>query len=141
MSISKGQPTSGQNKSISVQDLIYQQSITNILSREVSFGLMGRVGNIQVGSEQGTRLGIGSYTLINLSPVTISIPISILMLDKSGYGINEKATKNYGGKLQFTYGMEVGYSINHNWEVFYRFEHMSNANRYEYNPGLDSHYS
>lgn len=138
-SISKGQPTSKQNKTIHVQDFIYQRFIDNSFSKFINLGITGRIGNLQVGNEQGTRFGIGSYATFDMFPFTISVPVFILMLDKSGFGINKKATKNYGGKLQFTYGFDIGYQINEKWELFYRFEHMSNANRYKFNPGLDSH--
>ena len=67
------------------------------------------------------------------------MPIGVLWLEQSEFGKNQIRTKNYGGNVQFTYGAEAALNLVNYFQVFYRFEHMSNAYIYDYNPAFDSH--
>jgi hypothetical protein len=49
------------------------------------------------------------------------------------------ATVNFGGKAQFVSHFEAGVELSRNWEVAYRYQHMSNARVYKSNPGINLH--
>ena len=145
IAVSHGTPATYQKKEIKVVDFIYGRQIEFFKNAFFNSGMSARIGNLVLDDEKGTRTGIGSYLSTDGSlfkgseAIRLSVPFGVVYLDKSRYAEKGKI-RNYGGKIQFTYGFELGYTFPlSSVEVFYRFEHMSNAYRYKYNPGLDTH--
>lgn len=145
IAISHGTPANYQKKQIKVIDFIYDRQIKFLDFSSVTSGVSGRVGNIELDGENGTRVGVGSYFAIEYpmfdggALVNVSLPFGVLLIDKNRYAETGKI-RNYGGRIQFTYGLEISYGFAATpIELVYRFEHMSNAYRYKYNPGLDTH--
>ncbi|MGL4473399.1 MAG: acyloxyacyl hydrolase [Shewanella sp.] len=139
LNLSYGQPTKAQNKTISSIDLIYKRSFWTTEDNSWRAGLSGKVGNLTIDDESATKLGGGIFGSYQIGRFWLEVPIGVLWIDKSVFGENLRATKDYGGKLQFTYGIETGFYITSSVGLFYRFEHMSNGDQYEYNPALNSH--
>jgi hypothetical protein len=48
-------------------------------------------------------------------------------------------SQDLGGPLQFTSYIGVYWIITENFEIGYRFQHMSNAHLYDSNPGVNQH--
>ncbi|MGY3916062.1 acyloxyacyl hydrolase [Aeromonas australiensis] len=103
------------------------------------FGLGGRGGMLKVGGESTARLGGGARMECRWNNWTGWIPADVVWLDQHQFGQRGNGFKDYGGPVQFTFGIGIGYSISRNWLIGYQYEHMSNADRYDKNPGLDSH--
>lgn len=133
-----GTPTTQQNMEISNLDIIIDNSLFKP-SLNSDFGFNLRAGQLNLNGETAGRIGLGSYLKQRFGPLNISIPAGLIWLEKCVFGKDQWHTKNYGGKLRFFYGAELSVALNDGWHLSYRFEHMSNGDRYESNPALDSH--
>ncbi|MBV7316273.1 acyloxyacyl hydrolase [Shewanella sp. NIFS-20-20] len=139
LSLSYGQPTTSQNKRIASIDVVYERKLWATNSDQWAFGISGKLGHLSVDDESGTRLGGGAFARYHQGGLWLQIPIGVVWMDKVIYGEHQRYTKHYGGEVQFTYGIEAGYRLTPHLGVFYRYGHMSNGNRYHYNPALNSH--
>ncbi|MBT1445361.1 acyloxyacyl hydrolase [Shewanella sp. JM162201] len=139
IAFSSGIPASEQNKEISSMDMGYDHTMWEIGDDLAYVGFNVRAGQLSLDDESTLRLGTGLFLTKEIGKLTFSIPAGLLWLEQSEFGSNELHTKDYGGHVQFFLGAEVGYEMTRNWQFFYRFEHMSNGNRYELNPALNSH--
>ena len=128
------------NTDVKTIDVFYERTADIFESDFIDTGLFARAGNMSVDNESSTRLGLGGIIHFNApefmrgQQVKFSIPFGMVWLDKHDFG-----NTNYGGQWQFTTGLEAAYTIHKSFDVFYRFEHMSNAGIYNHNPGLDTH--
>ncbi|MGL4544200.1 MAG: acyloxyacyl hydrolase [Plesiomonas sp.] len=139
ISFSDGRPVSRQNKELSTWDLSIEHNFWSMGDDLATAGLSARVGQLTLGQESGLRTGIGAFIGKELGWLSLSLPVGIIWLKKTEFGAEQLRTKNYGGNLQFTMGAEMGLNMPGQWQLFYRFEHMSNGNHYDYNPALNSH--
>ncbi|MCL2914170.1 acyloxyacyl hydrolase [Shewanella corallii] len=139
ISFSDGRPTEKQNKEIESWDIGVRHSPWTLGDDFAQIGMSARVGQLKLDDESAIRAGVGAFVAKNFGWVTFSLPIGVVWLEKTEFGSEQLRTKNYGGNLQFTYGAEMAWNVSSHWQMFYRYEHMSNGDRYEYNPALNSH--
>jgi hypothetical protein len=97
---------------------------------ELSLGHLGADGTDAFVGGIGPVLR-GSWTGL---PLFIDMGTKATYISQSHFGL-----VNYGGKAQFVSHFEVGLELGRNWELAYRFQHMSNARVYKSNPGLNLH--
>lgn len=103
------------------------------------FGLGVRGGVLDVGHESGARLGAGGRAECLWGQWVVWMPVEVLWLSKHEFGHKGNGFKDYGGPVQLSTGLGLGYAFNRNWLLGYQYEHMSNGHMYEPNPSLDSH--
>lgn len=97
---------------------------------ELSLGYLGADGTDAFVGGVGPVLR-GSWTGL---PLFIDVGAKATYISQSHFGL-----VNYGGKAQFVSHFEVGVELGRNWELAYRYQHMSNARVYQPNPGLNLH--
>jgi hypothetical protein len=97
---------------------------------ELSLGHLGADGTDAFVGGVGPVL-CGNWTGL---PLFVDVGIKATYISQSHFGL-----VNYGGKAQFVSHFEFGVELGHNWELAYRFQHMSNARVYKPNPGLNLH--
>ncbi len=68
------------------------------------------------------------------SPIRLSLGTDVAFLSDDELGQDD-----FGGLIHFINHVGLNLQLSHNWEVGYRFQHMSNAGLDEHNPGLDMH--
>lgn len=78
----------------------------------------------------GPSLMLGRQRL----PLSLDGGISPTILTKHAFG-----SKDFGSYAQFTSHVGLNWDFAPHWHLSYRFEHMSNANLSEHNPGLNMH--
>ncbi len=94
---------------------------------------------LKVGDERTARLGTGARAECLWGNWVVWLPAEMIWLADHEFGHRGNGFKDYGGPFQFVTGIGLGYAITKNWLIGYQYEHMSNANMYEQNPGLDTH--
>jgi hypothetical protein len=67
-------------------------------------------------------------------PLSLDAGVSPTFLSRSDFG-----TKDFGSVIQFTTHFGVNWDFAAHWRIGYRFQHMSNANLANNNPGLNTH--
>jgi hypothetical protein len=97
---------------------------------ELSLGHLGADGTDAFAGGVGPVLR-GSWAGL---PLFIDVGTKATYISQLHFGL-----VNYGGKAQFVSHFEVGVELGSNWELAYRFQHMSNARVYKPNPGLNLH--
>ena len=138
ISISFGKPTKAQNMEISNIDIFLYSPLYSY-KRRLVIGFNARAGQLSVNDDSAKRIGIGAFFSHQYKRFNIAIPFGLMHLEKSHFGANEWHSKNYGGNVQFYYAAELSFNLLKGWQTGYRFEHMSNGDRYNSNPALDSH--
>ncbi len=141
LSLSIGKPTSQQNMNIETLDIMVSKTIYPgpLMSSYPSLGINFRVGRLTANDEQSFKLGGGIFLRKKIKALSLTIPAGLMWIEKSHFGADEWHSKDYGGSIQFYYGAELTMNIYNMWSAGYRFEHMSNGDRYHSNPALDSH--
>lgn len=139
VSVQAGRPAEHERLSIVTTDIKFHHMFWQWGDSGCQFGLGGRGGMLKVGGESTARLGGGARMECRWNNWTGWIPADVVWLDQHQFGQRGNGFKDYGGPVQFAFGIGVGYSISRNWLIGYQYEHMSNAYRYDKNPGLDSH--
>ncbi|MEM8868740.1 MAG: acyloxyacyl hydrolase [Verrucomicrobiota bacterium] len=96
----------------------------------------GAVGIIRGNDDTAGYLRLGAAARISLGelPLSLSINTGIQVLTEDTFG-----DFDLGGNFNFSSGIGFDWKFNQHWEIGYRFQHTSNANLYETNPGLDLH--
>jgi lipid A 3-O-deacylase len=87
--------------------------------------------------EDTAFLGSAGIGLFNVSPnqkFVITVGFYPTYLSRFKF-----KTEDFGGTLQFTSTIGFSYNFSHSMTIGYRFEHMSNANIHDENPGLNTH--
>jgi hypothetical protein len=67
-------------------------------------------------------------------PLSLDGGVSPTFLSRSDFGL-----KDFGTDIQFTTHLGVNWDFAAHWRIGYRFQHMSNANLANNNPGLNTH--
>ncbi len=79
---------------------------------------------------------LGPALTLNRSgnPVWLSLGTDVAFLSDDELGQDD-----FGGLIHFISHVGLNLQLSHDWEVGYRFQHMSNTGLDEHNPGLDMH--
>ncbi|WP_338590427.1 acyloxyacyl hydrolase [Shewanella khirikhana] len=139
VAFSSGVPSTEQNKDIESLDLSLERQVWVLGDDFAHVGFSVRMGKLTLDEESTLRTGVGTFIAKDVGIFTFSVPMGLIWLDQTQFGANELHTKDYGGPLQFFYGAEMAVKMSRHWQLFYRYEHMSNGGRYEFNPTLNSH--
>jgi hypothetical protein len=102
----------------------------------VDTGLTTTIGVLDAGGDTGI-LGSLGFELIfgsfsGASPMTIRAGSAVTMLSEHEYG-----DEDLGGVVQFTHHLSLHYQLFEHLSAMARVQHMSNADLYDENPGLD----
>ncbi len=102
----------------------------------INVALNSTIGTYNTGEINGFMLSTGpSFTLGNGgSRYALDFGTRVAILSNENLG-----KKDFGGKFNFISHVGVKIKLDINLMVGYRFEHMSNAGIYDYNPGINWH--
>ncbi|WP_430459461.1 acyloxyacyl hydrolase [Thalassolituus sp. LLYu03] len=133
-----GTPTKEQNVEIDTKEVYLRREFSQfsvglmIPSMEVS------VAQLNANELHGYNYGVGPSMTIPLAGFAGKMQLvgsaKVHWLTRHDFD-----RKQYGGPVQFTYSFGGKYQIERNMFVEYTWEHMSNGDRYEYNPALETH--
>jgi len=133
-----GVPTTKQNVDINTKEVYLRRRFT-----EYSIGLMTpslevAVAQLNADDMHGYNYSVGPALSIPLAGFGSKLQLigsgKVHWLTKHDFG-----RKQYGGPVQWTYTFGAKYKIQANSYVEYTWEHMSNGDRYDYNPALETH--
>ncbi|MFM4963864.1 acyloxyacyl hydrolase [Aeromonas bivalvium] len=139
VALQMGAPADSETLDIFTADVKYHRMFWRWGDAGCQFGIGVRGGMLKVGEEYTTRLGGGVRTECLWGRWLIWIPAEMVWLAEHEFGHKGNGFKDYGGPFQYILGIGLGYELTANWWLGYQYEHMSNANMYEQNPGLDTH--
>ncbi|UNU30183.1 acyloxyacyl hydrolase [Aeromonas hydrophila] len=139
MALQLGKPAENEKLDIYSVDVKYHHMFWRWGDTGCQLGLGARGGMLKVGDDNTARLGTGARAECLWGNWVVWIPVEVLWLAEHEFGHRGNGFKDYGGPFQFSSGIGLGYALTSNWLIGYQYEHMSNANMYEQNPGLDSH--
>ncbi|WP_439841905.1 acyloxyacyl hydrolase [Aeromonas taiwanensis] len=139
MALQLGTPAESEKLDIFTVDVKYHHMFWHWGDSGCQLGLGGRGGLLDVGHEEGARLGAGARAECLWGNWVVWMPFEVLWLSKYEFGHRGNGFKDYGGPVQLSTGLGVGYVFHQNWMIGYQYEHMSNGKMYDSNPSLDSH--
>lgn len=119
-------------------DIKWQQSVWQWGDSPCGLALGLRAGAMEVESDRAIRVGGGGSAYCQWENWRVWIPLDAIWLSKYRFSHNHDHL-DYGGHIQFTSGLGVGYRFADRWLVGYQYEHMSNSNLYDANPGGEFH--
>lgn len=139
-----GTPTAQQNVEIDTKEVYLQKQFPRY-----NWGLMipaieVAVAQLNAGNENGYNYSIGPALSIPISGFGSKLRLTahgkVHWLTKHTFS-NETGnnTKRYGGPVQWTYAFGARYQFQKNTFAEYSWQHMSNGDRYETNPALETH--
>lgn len=136
---STGQPTTPQNIDLRVWELEYQHPLWNI-SKQWKLDYLGGLGKIttETGNSQMMFSGVGLRWLLP-KRIRLLIDGKLLRLSEHRFEGSQARAKDYGGNFQFSTSVSLLIPFNQRVSVGYRLQHMSNADMYPHNPGMNSH--
>ena len=139
-----GIPTTGQNIAINTKEVYVQKELT-----QLSIGLMTpsievAVAQFNGGVDNGYNYSIGPAYAIPMtgfaSRLRLTAHTKVHWLTKHEFTSEDgSSTKRYGGPVQWSYAVGGKYQIEKNTYAEYTWQHMSNGDRYDYNPALETH--
>lgn len=139
-----GIPTTGQNIAINTKEVYVQKELS-----QFSIGLM--IPSIEVavaqfngGIDNGYNYSLGPAYAIPMtgfaSRLRLTAHTKVHWLTKHEFTSEDgSSTKRYGGPVQWSYAVGGKYQIEKNTYAEYTWQHMSNGDRYDYNPALETH--
>jgi len=139
--LSSAQPTNKQNLDISTIILSYLSSGRTLHDNlELQWYSAVNLGYLSVEDEGILMLGaaLGLSYPIN-SDFHLFSEGGFTWLDQYKFGQVGVAYKDYGGQWQFQAKVGLDYNIYKSWKFGYAYSHMSNGDRYDINPSLDTH--
>lgn len=134
-----GTPAESQKSDVFFADVKYHHMFGLWGESGCQPGLGARAGILDVGHESGARLGAGARVECQWNQWVVWMPFEVLWLSKHEFGQRGDCFKDYGGPVQLSTGLGLGYAFTRRWLIGYQYEHMSNGHMYEPNPALDSH--
>ena len=99
-------------------------------------------GALEGGDDTGFIGTIGPAVVLSRSTfwsLEIGVGFTYLSEDEFGRPEIEGAGENFGGEFQFSSHVGINYLFSNRWDLGYRFQHMSNADIEDPNPGLEMH--
>ncbi len=139
-----GAPTTQQNITIDTKEVYIQKEFT-----QYSVGLMIpaleiAVAQLNGGIENGYNYSFGPAYSIPMTGFANNLRLTahtkVHWLTRYEF-TNEAGenTKDYGGPIQWTYAVGGKYQVEKNIFMEYSWQHMSNGDRYNINPALETH--
>jgi len=133
----------GFNSSNNNEDFVQVEAfVTYLLPWKLTLGsgwLLGTILNGSAGALNGGRdtgfiaiLGPGLMLANEKGGFALFGGVSPTLMSRHEYGLED-----FGGIFQFTSYIGLSYLFKDHFGIGYRFQHMSNANIYDENPGLD----
>ncbi len=133
-----GTPSSEQILPINTKELYFQHRLPLIPNSLLIPAFEASVSQLNVGDKKGYVWGLGPAAAIPLTESANRLFLvghgKVHYLTRHDYG-----RKRYGGKIQWTYGFGLQAKVSYNTFISYMWIHMSNADRYEVNPSLETH--
>jgi len=139
-----GIPTTGQNIAINTKEVYVQKELS-----QFSIGLMipsveVAVAQFNGGIDNGYNYSLGPAYAIPMtgfaSRLRLTAHTKVHWLTKHEFTSEDgSSTKRYGGPVQWSYAVGGKYQIEKNTYAEYTWQHMSNGDRYDYNPALETH--
>lgn len=139
-----GAPTSLQNVEIDTKEIYIQKEYS-----QLSIGLMipsleVAVAQLNGGVDHGYNYSIGPAYAIPMTGfanrLRLTAHTKVHWLTQYKFSNEDGSnTKNYGGPVQWSYAVGGKYQIEKNAYMEYTWQHMSNGDRYDYNPALETH--
>ena len=138
-----GFPTTQQNVEIDTKEVYVQKEFA-----QYSIGLMTpsleiAVAQLNGGIDHGYNYSFGPAYAIPMTGFASRLRLTahtkvhwLTQYEFSNEGVN---TKNYGGPIQWSYAVGGKYQIEKNTYMEYNWQHMSNGDRYDTNPALETH--
>ncbi len=134
-----GTPTSNQNVDVNTTtlELMYAPRIKD----RFGFDIGGGVGRLLTEAEDANMLMADAGLKIRiLQNFHARLGGGARYLEEHRFSAEQGRTKDYGGSMLWAYSTSLEWSSPKSAFAFgYKYEHMSNAGRYEHNPGLDTH--
>ena len=133
-----GAPTTTQNVDINVKEVYLRREMP-----QYNMGLMipsveVAVAQLNADGQRGYNYSVGPALTIPLYGMGSKLQLvghtKVHWLTKHDFG-----RKRYGGPVQWTYVFGGKYQIQKNSYIEYVWEHMSNGDRYLFNPALETH--
>jgi len=133
-----GSPSNKQIVNINTKELYFQHRFTPLSGTLLVPSFEASVSQLNVGGESGYVYGFGPAVSIPVggSNGTVSFTghAKFHYLSRHDFG-----RKRYGGPVQWTYAFGLKSKLTVNTFASYLWQHMSNADVYEYNPSLETH--
>ena len=133
-----GTPSSKQILPINTKELYFQRRLPLIGDSLLIPAFEASISQLNVGEGKGYVWGLGPAGAIPLTESANRLYLvghaKVNYLTKHDYG-----RKRYGGQIQWTYGFGLQTKVSYNTFISYMWIHMSNADRYEVNPALETH--
>jgi hypothetical protein len=133
-----GSPSNKQIVPINTKELYYQHRFTPLSGTLLVPSFEASVSQLNVNGESGYVYGLGPAMSIPVggSNGTLSFTghAKFHYLSRHDFG-----RKRYGGPVQWTYAFGLKSKLTVNTFASYLWQHMSNADVYEYNPSLETH--
>ncbi|WP_185967945.1 acyloxyacyl hydrolase [Thalassotalea sp. PS06] len=140
VSLSYSYPSAVQNIDIEKVELTYSTSDYSI-SEYLPIYLypLLNIGQLQTSGGDGEILGAGGGVNYYLNySLRLFGEGGVYWLSNYEFGEPGVAFKDYGGPIQFYYKVGSSFALSKDIEVGLAYQHMSNANRYDINPALNS---
>lgn len=133
-----GTPSSKQILPINTKEIYFQHRLPLLPKTLLIPSFEASVSQLNVGEKKGYDWGVGPAAAIPLTESANRLFLTghakVHYLTRHDYG-----RKKYGGKIQWTYGFGLQAKVSYNTFVSYMWIHMSNADRYQVNPALETH--
>lgn len=131
-------PTSKQNVSINIKEVYFQHQFTSLRTGLLYPSLEVAVAQLNVADGKAYNYSVGPAIAVPISEfggkLTLTGRGKVHWLTKHDFG-----RKRYGGPVQWTYAMGAKYLVSKNSFIAYEWQHMSNGDRYDFNPALETH--
>ncbi|MGU5664578.1 acyloxyacyl hydrolase [Aeromonas sanarellii] len=121
MALQLGTPAESEKLDIFTVDVKYHHMFWQWDETDCQLGLGGRGGLLDVGHEEGARLGVGARAECLLGNWVVWMPFEVLWLSKYEFGHRGNGFKDYGGPVQLSTGLGLGYAFHKNWMVGYQY--------------------
>ena len=139
-----GIPTSKQNIAINTKEVYLQKEFTQFSMGLMIPSLEIAIAQLNGGIDNGYNYSIGPAYSIPMTGfanrLRLTAHTKVHWLTQHQFtNEDSSSTKRYGGPLQWTYAIGGKYQVEKNTYVEYTWQHMSNGDRYDYNPALETH--
>lgn len=135
-----GNPSEQQILPINTMELYWQSFLPRIGNSILYPAIETSVAKLIVNDLHGVIWGVGIGYRVPISNHSNQYKLSFDSSTKVNYLTrHDFGRKRYGGPIQFSYRIGVNLKILSNSNFSYSWQHMSNAERYEYNPALETH--
>lgn len=142
--LKSGAPTEQQNLEINTKEIYFQTQFpryhVGLLIPAFEIG----IAQLNAGNEHGYNYSMGPAMMIPISGLKNKLRLighgKIHWLTRHTFTTEDGSkTKRYGGPVQWSYGFGARYQMQKNTFSEYTWQHLSNGDRYDTNPVLETH--